>query len=423
MSNLYIGQSGFNYSKMQLSKLKDGLSRVQRRVSIPFEFKKPLLPANAINQMEVLEVKKSFWSIVMVSVLSAILSTIVPASAQSLLVDVEMDAPPPRLSNGKPDFSGVWARPGTQDLVRTFTNENGTSNIGEPNPLPFTPWGQAQWDNYNPVQNGDYAGSCMPFGWIRSFTPHPMQILQNNEYISFLFEQSTMFQVVNTEGLPHRDGWPPTWFGDSRGRWDGDTLIIEAMTFNGWAKLGTIGHPMSTEAVLTMTFERPDMGHILFTWTLDDPKTYTRPIRNERVFVLTPDVEIMEYSCMEGNLFSLIQGSITPWLGSTDQDENIVYPPERQWNAYDETGRRTLTGVIQETVYSGAPFGITQLEVDDRILTIVLAPPVRMDFRRLVEGMLRPGVTINVQALPHRLNDDELRAEIITVNGQEFDMR
>ena len=170
------------------------------------------------------------------------------AHAQSARIKVDMNAPAPRLSNGKPDFSGVWARPGVQDLTRTVKNNNGTSNVGEPNPLPFTPWGQAQWDNYNATKNGDYAGSCMPFGWIRSFTPHPMQILQNNENIAFLFEQSTMFQVVNTEGLPHRKDWPPTWFGDSRGRWDGDALVIEAVNFNGWTKLGTIGHPMSDQA-------------------------------------------------------------------------------------------------------------------------------------------------------------------------------
>jgi hypothetical protein len=47
---------------------------------------------------------------------------------------------------------------------------------------------QAQWDNDNATKNGDYLGSCRPFGWIRSFTPHPMQILQNSENIAFLFE-------------------------------------------------------------------------------------------------------------------------------------------------------------------------------------------------------------------------------------------
>jgi hypothetical protein len=188
------------------------------------------------------------------------LALCVSASAQSLKAKIDMSAPAPRLPNGKPDFSGLWARPGVQDMTRTTKNANGTSNVGEPNPLPFTPWGQAQWDNYNPTKNGDYAGSCMPFGWIRSFTPHPMQIVQNNEYITFLFEQSTMFQAVNTEGLPHRKDLPPSWFGDSRGRWEGDALVIESVNFNGWAKLGTIGHPMSNQARLTMTFKRPDMG-------------------------------------------------------------------------------------------------------------------------------------------------------------------
>jgi len=165
------------------------------------------------------------------------------AQAQSSRTKIDMTAPAPRLPNGKTDFSGVWARPGVQDMTRTVQNANGTSNIGEPNPLPFTPWGQAQWDNYNPTKNGDYAGSCMPFGWIRSFTPHPMQIVQNNEYFTFLFEQSTMFQVVNTEGLPHRPGMPPSWFGDSRGHWEGDAVGTESDNINGLAKVGKYGNP------------------------------------------------------------------------------------------------------------------------------------------------------------------------------------
>ncbi len=345
------------------------------------------------------------------------------AWTQSLLVEVDMDAPAPRLSNGRPDFSGVWARPGAQDLTRSVANDNGTSIAGEPNPLPFTPWGQAQWDNYDANRFGDYAGSCMPFGWMRSFTPHPMQILQNDEYIAFLFEQSTMFQVVNTEGLPHRDGWPPTWFGDSRGRWDGDTLVIDAVNFNGWTKLGTIGHPVSDEGRLTMTFERPDMGRILFTWTLDDPKTYTRPIGGERVFVLTPDIEIMEYACMEGNLAALISGTITPWLGPTDVDENRVYPPERQWDAYDEAARIELRGVVREVNYQDAPYGVARVEADGRLLTIILAPVPRLNFRRLTEDVLRPGLTIDVQGVPSRSADDEIRAEIVTLDGEAVDMR
>jgi len=238
------------------------------------------------------------------------------ASAKKI---ADLNGPTPRLANGKADFRGTWARPYTPDITKTFTNADGTSNKGEPDPLPYTEWGKKQWESYNPTKNGDYAGSCMPFGWIRSFSPHPMQIIQNDEHIAFLFEQSTMFAVVPTDGRPHRDGYPLTWFGDSVGRWDADTLVIEPVHMNGWAKLDTNGHPFSNQAKLTMTFRRPDLGHILFNWVLDDPKTYTRPIKNERVFVLTPNVEVMEYSCMEGNIDNLLEGVVTPWHPPADQ--------------------------------------------------------------------------------------------------------
>jgi hypothetical protein len=342
--------------------------------------------------------------------------------SQTLKSKPDLKAPAPRLPNGKPDFSGVWARPGAQDMTRTVTNANGTSNKGEPNPLPFTTWGQAQWDNYNQVKNGDYAGSCMPFGWIRSFTPHPMQILQNNEYIGFLFEQSTMFQAVNTEGMPHRKDWPPTWFGDSRGHWDGDTLVIEATNFNGYAKLGTIGHPMSSQSKLTMSFKRRDMGHIDFKWVLDDPKTYTRPISNERVFVLTPDVELMEYGCMEGNLQSLLDGVISPWTGPKDSDVNLLYGTAHDWPAYDMTKQQKLTGVIRAVAYRAAPPSI-KLEVDKKQWTVIIAPPSRMEFRDLAEDSIKVGMNVSVVAYPNKKQQDELRAETITIGKTTTDLR
>ena len=359
--------------------------------------------------------KKLLWSVIILAAVGA-------AEAQSLKAKVDMKAPAPRLPNGKPDFSGVWARPGAQDITRSSTNNNGTGNMGEPAPLPFTPWGQAQWDNYDPVKNGDYAGSCMPFGWIRSFTPHPMQITQNSEYIAFLFEQSTMFQAVNTEGLPHRKDWTPTWFGDSRGRWDGDALVIEVVNFNGFTKLDTIGHPMSAQAKLTMTFRRPDYGHIQFKWVLDDPRTYTRAIGNDRVFALTPDVEVMEYACMEGNLTSLIQGGITPWTESKDADTNLVYGTERVWNAYDQTKPQKLTGAIRESKYDDK-YGSIRIDVAGKLWTVVLAPPVRMDFRGLMEPMIKPGTTVTVDVFPSKQIKDEVRATTITIGNRATDLQ
>ncbi|HVH29226.1 MAG TPA: hypothetical protein VM818_20870 [Vicinamibacterales bacterium] len=330
-------------------------------------------------------------------------------------------APVPRLPNGKPDFSGNWTRPGTMDITRTFTNGNGTSNKGEPNPLPFTPWGQKQWDNYDPVKNGDYAGSCMPFGWIRSFTPHPMQLLQNNEYIAFLFEQSTMFQLVNTEGLPHRKDWAPTWFGDSRGHWEGDTLVIDIVNFNGYAKLGTIGHPMSEQAHLVMTFSRPEFGKLNFTWTLTDPKTYTRPIKNERVFVYTPEVELMEYACMENNMVALLDGAITPW--TQPNDEPSVVPARWEWTSFDLTKSQTYTGVVKEVNWELHKLATAKIDVAGKTYDVMLGFPVRLDFRGIAEEDVAVGKTLTFQAVPSKASATDLRVETFTMGKDTIEAR
>jgi len=243
------------------------------------------------------------------------------AFGQSAKVEkVDMKAPAPRLKNGKPDFSGNWTRPFVPDITRNYMAADGTSSKGETNPLPFTPWGQKQWDNYNQVKNGDYAGSCMPFGFPRSlYGPHPTQIVQDSDYVVFLWEQNTMFHIVPTDGRTFTADLPPSWYGESIGRWDGDTLIIETRNMNGWIKLDTAGHPLSSQAKLTQTYKRPTFGTIEHTMTVDDPKTYTKPFTITNTWPMEPwGTVIMEYSCMEGNLDNLLTGTITPWKPPAD---------------------------------------------------------------------------------------------------------
>jgi hypothetical protein len=190
---------------------------------------------------------------------------------------------------------------------------------------------------------------------------------------------------------------------------------------NGWAKLDTLGHPMSNQAKLTMTFRRPDYGHIEFKWVLDDPKTYTRSISNERVFVLTPNVELMEYSCMEGNLTSLLEGAVTPWTGPKENEHNVVYPADKDWPAYDSSRLQKLSGTIREAVWE--PHGMIQIEVNGKLASVILAPPARMDFRGLSKPALVSGVQVTVEAYPHRQKADEFRAITITIGNRTTELR
>jgi len=150
------------------------------------------------------------------------------------------NGPAPRLADGKPDLNGVWQRPYVPDITK-----NGPGQQGVPE-LSFTPWGEENWKSYDPAKNGDYTGSCLPFGLLRSInSPHAMQIVQSAKYVALLFEQNTWFHVIPIDGREHPKDLDPTWFGNSVGKWDGDKLVVDTIGFNGQTRLDTVGHPHS----------------------------------------------------------------------------------------------------------------------------------------------------------------------------------
>lgn len=206
------------------------------------------------------------------------------------------EGPAPKTPWGKPDLNGVWQRPYVPDIERS---------VGK---LLFTDWGKAQWESYNP-EEGDYTGACLPFGHVRSInSPDPIQIMQTPTDLAFLYEQNSWFKVLPIDGRETKKK-VPTWFGDSVGHWDGDTLVVETTNFNGLTKLDTVGHPHSNQLKVTERFTRSDAGHIAYQMTLEDPKTYTKPLVSNRTFTLRTDWEVLEYSCEENNR-GLIEGRI-----------------------------------------------------------------------------------------------------------------
>ena len=253
--------------------------------------------------------------------------------------------PTPRLANGKPDLSGHWANPYAPNMAArgtaldpmtrmplTFPRQGeviagaaaaATGNAPKVIDLPYTEWGLKKWKEYDPVNNGDYAGSCLPFGMSRNMNaPHGLQIIQTNDATAFLFEQNTWFHWVPTNGMKWPADLPRTWNGVSSGHWEGDTLVIETTGFNGYTRLDTGGHPHSKELKMINTLTRTDSRTIQHTVTIHDSKAYTQDWMNVRTWRIKdyPDV-IMEYSCEENNLQNLFSGAIKVWKVPED-DEN-----------------------------------------------------------------------------------------------------
>jgi hypothetical protein len=248
--------------------------------------------------------------------------------------------PAPKLPNGHPDLSGLWANPYTPNMARgnsvldpmtrqplNFARKGEKlTDAVDPNrtfDLPYTEWGLKHWKEYDPVNKGDYAGTCLPFGMSRNInSPHGVQIIQNVDALAFLFEQNTWFHWVPTKAdFKWPEDLPESWNGVSVGHWDGDTLVIETRNFNGYTKLDTNGHPHSKEMVMTNTFKRIDSNTMEHTVTVHDPKTYTHDWMNVRTWRIKPypDV-IMEYSCEENNLDQILSGAIKRW--TPPEDEN-----------------------------------------------------------------------------------------------------
>ena len=207
--------------------------------------------------------------------------------------------PTPRTPSGKVDFSGVWEKPYVPDM-----SKDGKGQKGQPD-LPFTSWGENEWKTYDAAE-GDYTGACLPFGMTRSMnTPEPMQLMQSDKYLGFLFEQNSWFTVVPIDGRPHRDAIP-TWFGDSVGHWEGDTLVVDTINFKRETSFPNSGANLH----LIEKFTRTDADTLMYEFTIDDPSVWTRPF-TAVVPMRKSDQPIYEYACHEGNyaMASILAGA------------------------------------------------------------------------------------------------------------------
>jgi hypothetical protein len=213
-------------------------------------------------------------------------------------------ATPPRMPDGRPSFEGYWGR-NTGIGAVMFTNPSNSPIVDPPGVLPYQPWAaekqkELQRDYLDP------SARCMPQGVPRHFmAPEAYRIVQSPTHIVFLAEQGHIYRIVPLTPRPHVGPKMRLWMGDSVGRWDGDTLVIETTNFNGLAVFNTV-MDFATEALRVVErYTMLDKDNLLFEVTIEDPNVFTRPWK--MAFGKTRDprsatgMEMLEEACYEGN--------------------------------------------------------------------------------------------------------------------------
>jgi hypothetical protein len=203
--------------------------------------------------------------------------------------------PAPKLSDGKPDLSGPWAPNALRENNDLVTRVKS---------IPLQPWAaELYFQRKENIGKDDPEGFCLPPGMPRmNTTPFPFRIMQTPGLIAILYEGGAhLWRQIFMDGRAHPKDPNPTWLGDSIGRWDGDTLVIDTVGFNGRFWIDAAGLPSTDALHVTERIRRVDLGHLEIEHTIDDPKAYTEPWKFTTHPVLL-EGELMEYICQENNL-------------------------------------------------------------------------------------------------------------------------
>lgn len=197
------------------------------------------------------------------------------------------------------DLSGLWIR--LRDPSHSSINLDFGKAIS-----PMTPWAEAKFKAANSVYRSsspstvlsDPIFSCYPPGLPRIYLLNfPVQIVQVPGQVIMLFEFDHFVRRIYTDGRPHDKDAGALWMGDSIGKWEGDTLVADTVSFNDKTTLDREGYPHSDAMHLVERIRRVDHDSLVIDLTVEDPKAYTKSWAAKLNFQLRPDWKIMEHVC------------------------------------------------------------------------------------------------------------------------------
>ena len=183
---------------------------------------------------------------------------------------------------GKRRWPAAWAtsKAAGRNVDAEYQTGASTSLVVDPpnGAIPYQPWAREQ-KTENAARYIDPYTHCLPITAPRIMaSPRTRQIAQYKDYLTIINESGGHpFRVVYLDGRPHLPADLKLWRGDSRGRWEGNVLVIETTNLNGLAWFGSGGDFFSDALKITERLTLVDADTIDYTATIDDPKVSTAP--------------------------------------------------------------------------------------------------------------------------------------------------
>jgi hypothetical protein len=232
--------------------------------------------------------------------------------------------PPAHLPDGQPDVQGLWRPPlnGTLSLTNPMAGEaefvaritgarvRNPSRIVDPpdGMIPYQPWAAARqaqqasdWDHPTKVEHVDTQNRCLLGGVPRPFYNTRFRILQPDGQVVFVWDDYHSFRVVPLDRRPHLGPNIKLWMGDSRGHWEGNTLVIDVTNLNAKFRLSVVGDFFSDNAHLVERLTFVDANTMNYEVVITDPTVFTRPWTMRVLERGVPDDEMAEFACHEGD--------------------------------------------------------------------------------------------------------------------------
>ncbi len=222
------------------------------------------------------------------------------------------DRPSAAAGRGAPPAQPPAGQPAQRPPVRSRTDAADGS-------IPFQPWARAQKLEYIKGQVADPRGAasidvldpvlrCLPAGVPRStigvYGYNGVHFLQPAGHVVILSEWNHLYRIIPLDGRPHLSSNVKLWMGDSRGHWEGNTLVVDWTNSNGRTWMDQTGSFHSDNIHVVERFTIVDANTMKYEAAIEDAKVYTKPWKFYATFnrAEQADYELFEYACTEGNL-------------------------------------------------------------------------------------------------------------------------